>query len=115
MHIIHWCISAVLGLLAGLLLLHILAVLFYALPRAVFRGIQGRVRWGPSSFYLTGALKYAAILLLIVLIAYWLHVDSWGFLFGLFMPILPSLSTLRSLRDDVNKRLDSGEYHDVGH
>lgn len=106
MHIIHWCTSAVLGLLAGFLLLHILAALFYALPRAVFNSIRRRVRWDASSFYLTGALKYAATLLLIVLIAYWLHADPGGFLCGLFLPILPSLSTLRSLQDDVSKRLE---------
>jgi len=105
MHIVRWCVGAAVGLIAGFILLSILAVFLYALPRAVLNAARGLVRWNVSGFYLVGALAYAGALLLVALPSYWLPVDRGGLIFGLAMATIAKLANLRALRSDVDRRL----------
>ena len=104
MYVLRWMVRIVLGFLVGYLSLSLVAALFYALPRAVSNAARGFVGWGVSRFYLLGALAYAAVLLVVVLIAY-CFVGLEHLLVGALLPIVPMVMTVKKLQADVDERL----------
>lgn len=104
-HAIRWCVGCVLGLLAGYPSLNLVAAFVYALPRAVLNAARGFASWSVSRFYLIGAVAYAGLLLVVVVIAYWFAVDPGALLFGALLRIIPMLATLKNLKGDVDERL----------
>ena len=97
MHVVRFCIGTAFGLIAGFLLLNLLVVFLYALPRAVLNAASGFVRWNVSGFYLVGALGYSGILVLIAFPACWLAADRNGLIFGFAMITVAKLATIRHL------------------
>jgi hypothetical protein len=107
MHIFRWCLGALLGFLLGFLSLSILAVLLYALPRAVFSAVKGFAQWNASRFYFVGVFAYAIVVVLILLVARLLQADAGGLILGFIVASLGKLANLRELKTDVDRRLGS--------
>jgi uncharacterized membrane protein YesL len=104
-HIFRWCLGALLGFLVGFLSLSVLAALLYALPRAVVSAVKGLARWNVSRFYLVGALAYAVVVGLTLLIAHLLHADVGGLILGFIVASIGKLANLSELKADVDRRL----------
>jgi hypothetical protein len=105
MNIIHWIFVNAIGCVASFILLRVLAVLVYALPRAIINGGRGWVAWSAVRFYVMRAGAYMIVLGLLLLIELWLKARWYEPLFGTLVPVLPSLAKLAELRKDVSQRL----------